>query len=151
MFDILLSLTKGSVSVDMIRASRRALLLKSFGQNPEKFGQGSRVGGNDSQDRMFPFELRREAVRRCPDTADFVAKGVWRPPPNRDSVAMSQNLRGRAMMGRLNRDQGQLFYCFNLEEVVPADHQVRQISEVLNLSWVRIIRAQVVGIPARRA
>jgi len=41
------------------------------------------------------------------------------------------------MMGRLNRDQGQLFYCFNLEEVVPADHLVRAIAGVLDLSWVR--------------
>ena len=40
------------------------------------------------------------------------------------------------MMGRLNRDQGQLFYCFNLEEVVPQDHQVRRIAGVLDLSWV---------------
>jgi transposase len=40
-------------------------------------------------------------------------------------------------MGRLNRDQGQLFYCFNLEEAVPEDHQVRRIAEVLDLSWVR--------------
>src|SRR3984885_10091168 len=40
------------------------------------------------------------------------------------------------MMGRLNRDQGQLFYCFNLEEVVPQDHQARRIAEVLDLSWV---------------
>ena len=41
------------------------------------------------------------------------------------------------MMGQLNRDQGQLFYCFNLEEVVPADHLVRAIAAVLDLSWVR--------------
>jgi transposase len=40
------------------------------------------------------------------------------------------------MMGRLNRDQGQLFYCFNLEEAVPEDHQARRIAEVLDLSWV---------------
>jgi transposase len=40
------------------------------------------------------------------------------------------------MMGRLNRDQGQLFYCFNLEEIVPQDHQVRRIAGVLDLSWV---------------
>jgi hypothetical protein len=38
------------------------------------------------------------------------------------------------MMGRLNRDQGQLFYCFNLEEAVPDDHQVRRIAGVLDLS-----------------
>jgi hypothetical protein len=29
------------------------------------------------------------------------------------------------MMGRLERDQGQLFYSFCLEEVVPDDYQVR--------------------------
>ena len=49
------------------------------------------------------------------------------------------------MMGRLEQDQGQLFYSFCLEEVVPDDHQVRAIAAVLDLSWVmasfhRIIR-----------
>jgi transposase len=41
------------------------------------------------------------------------------------------------MMGRSSRDQGQLFYSFDLEEVVPDDHLVRAISRVLDLSWVR--------------
>ena len=41
------------------------------------------------------------------------------------------------MMGRLSQDQGQLFYCFNLEEAVPTDHHVREIARVLDLSWVR--------------
>src|SRR6267142_2627205 len=40
------------------------------------------------------------------------------------------------MMGRLNQDQGQLFYSFCLEDVVPADHRVREIAAVLDLSWV---------------
>ena len=40
------------------------------------------------------------------------------------------------MMGQLNQDQGQLFYSFNLEEVVPKDHQVRGIAAVLDLSWL---------------
>src|SRR6184192_809052 len=40
------------------------------------------------------------------------------------------------MMGRLERDQEQLFYSFYLEEVVPDDHQVRAIAAVLDLSWV---------------
>src|SRR3974390_877052 len=40
------------------------------------------------------------------------------------------------MMGRLNRDQGQLFYSFNLEAAIPQDHQVRRIASVLDLSWV---------------
>ena len=41
------------------------------------------------------------------------------------------------MMGRLNHDQRQLFYSFNLEEAVPEDHSVRKIAAVLDLSWVR--------------
>jgi hypothetical protein len=40
------------------------------------------------------------------------------------------------MMGRLNHDQGQLFYSFCLEDVVPDDHRVREIAAVLDLSWV---------------
>ena len=40
------------------------------------------------------------------------------------------------MMGRLNQDQGQLFYSFNLNEAVPGDHLVRKIAAVLDLSWV---------------
>ena len=40
------------------------------------------------------------------------------------------------MMGRLNHDQGRLFYSFCLEEAVPADHLVRKVAAVLDLSWV---------------
>ena len=40
------------------------------------------------------------------------------------------------MMGRLNQDQEQLFYEFQLDEVVPDDHLVREIAAVLDLSWV---------------
>src|SRR5262245_54405650 len=40
------------------------------------------------------------------------------------------------MMGRLKGDQSQLFYAFHLDDVVPADHLVRQIDAVLDLSWV---------------
>jgi len=39
-------------------------------------------------------------------------------------------------MGRLKHDQGQLFYSFCLEEVVPDDHLARGIATVLDLSWV---------------
>src|SRR5262249_54210729 len=42
----------------------------------------------------------------------------------------------RDMMGRLKRDQGQFFYSFCLDEVVPADHRVREIAGVMDLSWV---------------
>ena len=43
----------------------------------------------------------------------------------------------RAMMGRLDHDQEQLFYSFCLDEAVPHDHPVREIAAVLDLSWVR--------------
>ena len=40
------------------------------------------------------------------------------------------------MMGRLKGDHSQLFYEFHLDDVVPDDHLVRDISAVLDLSWV---------------
>ncbi len=40
------------------------------------------------------------------------------------------------MMGRYNQDQGQLFYSFDLDAVIPGDHLVREIAAVLDLSWV---------------
>jgi hypothetical protein len=41
------------------------------------------------------------------------------------------------MMGRLKRDQGQLFYEFHLSDAVPEDHLVRKIDAALDLSWLR--------------
>src|SRR5579863_8381054 len=40
------------------------------------------------------------------------------------------------MMGRRQDEQGQFFYSFDLDKVVPPDHLVRQIDGVLDLSWV---------------
>src|SRR4029453_14035935 len=40
------------------------------------------------------------------------------------------------MMGRREAAQGQFFYSFDFDKVVPADHLVRQIDSVLDLSWV---------------
>ena len=40
------------------------------------------------------------------------------------------------MMGRREHGQGQFFYAFNLDEVVPPDHLVRKIAAVLDLGWV---------------
>ena len=39
--------------------------------------------------------------------------------------------RGIAMMGRQEADQGQLFYLFNLEKRIPADHLLRRINLVV--------------------
>jgi len=51
------------------------------------------------------------------------------------------------MMGRLKRDQGQLFYSFCLDEVVPADHRVREIAGVLELSWVHAELRRYLCVP----
>src|ERR1700694_2977139 len=40
------------------------------------------------------------------------------------------------MMDRREVGQGQFFYSFELDEVVPPDHLVRQIDGVLDLDWV---------------
>ena len=40
------------------------------------------------------------------------------------------------MMGRREDNQVQFLYAFDLDKVVPADHLVRQIDGVLDLSWV---------------
>ena len=39
-------------------------------------------------------------------------------------------------MGRGKDGQGQFFYSFDLDKVVPPDHLVRQIDGLLDLSWV---------------
>lgn len=66
--------------------------------------------------------------------ADCVAKLALRHRANRDSVVSVPTGTEAVMMGRLDRGRRQLFYAFNLEEVVPQDHLVRGIAEVLDLS-----------------
>jgi transposase len=44
--------------------------------------------------------------------------------------------RVQRMMGRQENGQGQFFYAFDLDEVIPPDHLVRQIDGLLDLSWV---------------
>ena len=44
--------------------------------------------------------------------------------------------RERLMWGRREGGQGQFFYSFDLDKVVPPDHLVRQIDGVLDLGWV---------------
>ena len=52
------------------------------------------------------------------------------------------------MMGRRENGQGQFFYSFDLDEVVPPDHLVRQIDSLLDLKvgstrhWHLIIRTR---------
>jgi transposase len=40
------------------------------------------------------------------------------------------------MMGRRKDEQGQFFYSFDLDNVVPSDHLVRRIDSILDLGWV---------------
>jgi hypothetical protein len=43
---------------------------------------------------------------------------------------------GAAHEGAAEDGQGQFSYSFDLDKVVPADHLVRQIDGLLDLSWV---------------
>src|ERR1700757_1786061 len=54
---------------------------------------------------------------------------------NRDSVG-GRHRRERRMMGRREEGQGQFFYSFDLDKVVPPDHLVRQIAGLLDRSGV---------------
>ena len=55
---------------------------------------------------------------------------------NNDSLTLTRSAAGTGHDRSVGGDQGQLFYSFCLEEVVPDDHQVRAIASVLDLSWV---------------
>src|ERR1700758_1270840 len=68
--------------------------------------------------------------------SECVAKLSLRPRANRDSVGLRGDSRERSMMGRQEGGQGQFFYAFDLDKVVPPDHLVRQIESVIDLSWV---------------
>ena len=56
---------------------------------------------------------------------------------NNDSVALTRFAAEAGDDGRLKHEQEQLFYEFQLDEVVSDDHLVREIAAVLDLSWVR--------------
>jgi hypothetical protein len=67
---------------------------------------------------------------------DCVAKLSLRRLAIRDSVGWREHQREQRMMGRREEGQGQFFYSFDLDKVVPPDHLVRQIDGLLDLSWV---------------
>ena len=68
--------------------------------------------------------------------SECVAKLSLGPRANRDSVGLRGDSRERSMMGRREGGQGQFFYAFDLDKIVPPDHLVRQIDSVIDLSWV---------------
>src|ERR1700678_2846572 len=53
------------------------------------------------------------------------------------------------MMGQRERRQGQFFYAFDLDKMVPADHLVRQIDGVLDLDWLHKELAPYYSHPGR--
>jgi len=55
------------------------------------------------------------------------------------------------MMGLSSQDQRQLFYSFNLEEVVPDDHLVRTVAGVLDLTWEPSWRHTIPRLAALRS
>ena len=55
------------------------------------------------------------------------------------------------MMGRLKTDQGQFFYEYRLDALVPADHLVRKLDAVVDLSWLRAEAAQLRITKSRRS
>ena len=67
---------------------------------------------------------------------DSVAKLWLRLRLDRDLRISTAICGERSMMGRRERGQGQFFYRFDLDKVVPTDHLVRQIDGVLDLDWV---------------
>src|SRR3954452_22732069 len=69
----------------------------------------------------------------------FCCRSPLRAPATNDSVVVTldSGIGGGGDDGAEQQDQEQLFYSFNLEAVVPDDHQVRAIAGVLDLSWVR--------------
>jgi transposase len=76
---------------------------------------------------------------KSPLLADFVAERPLRASTSNDSVGVTLDSASAeaAIIGRSSQDQGQLFYSFNLEAVIPDDHLVRAIAGVLDLSWAR--------------
>ena len=83
--------------------------------------------------QKLPLAGSKSNFRFIPDS---VAKLSLRRLTIRDSVMSRGHRRERRMMGRRENGQGQFFYSFDLDEVVPPDHLVRQIDSLLDLSWV---------------
>jgi transposase-like protein DUF772 len=86
--------------------------------------------------RMWPVADVTTFVTDVRFRGNCVAKLSLRRGVNRDFVRCGGDSRGRPMMGRQGEGQGQFFYEFDLDAVVPPDHVVRQIDTVLDLGWV---------------
>jgi len=71
---------------------------------------------------------------------------------NRDSVCVILSATGTGhMMGRQTGDQSQLFYLFNLEERIPANHLLRRISPIVTRVLAPRAQAQTRRLALLRA
>ena len=61
----------------------------------------------------------------------------WRPLHAVGKIALSASVGANSMMGQLPGGQQRLFYSFNLEDHVPAQHLLRSIDQCLDLSDLR--------------
>ena len=76
--------------------------------------------------RFTPKSRRQSDIGQCPLCADFVAEVRCLLLRTVISFLGHNSLRRQTMMGRLKHEQAQLFYEFQLDEVVPDDHLVRE-------------------------
>ena len=54
-----------------------------------------------------------------------------------DSIIKFKNISGGLILQGSKSLEGQLFYQVSLEQLVPSDHLVRRLAEVLDISWIR--------------
>lgn len=54
-----------------------------------------------------------------------------------DSIIKFKNISGGLILQGSKSLEGQLFYQISLEQLVPPDHLVRRLAEVLDISWIR--------------
>jgi len=59
---------------------------------------------------------------------------LWLPRLACGEIRASASRKARSMMGQLSSGQERLFYSFNLEDHIPANHLLRGIDRCLDLS-----------------
>jgi hypothetical protein len=131
-----------------------------------KTGKGSVARGDGRYARIQLLMLDDTRRRRSSRPPRDSRRALWppiddhhQPNPRRqmadtlqksvDGLCGQDSLRRRAMMGRLKQGQGQFFYSFWLDEVIPHDRRIREIAGVLDLSWVHAELGPYYSQPAR--
>ena len=103
------------------------------GSFPCNAGQDITLSARDARSCCAAKSSRRFL---CFSRVDAVEKGDRDPSANHDSVDPEASAWGRVMMGRQAVDQSQLFYLFNLEQRIPADHLLRRSTRLWRRCWL---------------